>query len=212
MLQKHIDTLHSEVPGNYYDYYIEHNLLQRYWHKKRFEEMKKLLSSIKANNILDVGCHGGRFTSEYARYFPNAKIFGIDISAKAIEYAKRKYPQIHFRCGNAENLPYPEGIFDLVVCLEVLEHIENPEMVLHEMKSVLKKKGKLVVLVPTENLLFQLIWFFWIRIGPGRVWNHTHVQKFQGKNLDQELIKAGFKIKKRKLFLLNMLLVIEAFK
>ena len=99
--------------------------------------------------------------------------------------------------------------FDLITCLEVLEHVKKPKKALGEMRRCLKDGGWLIVLVPTESLLFRLIWFFWTR-GKGRVWKEAHLQKFNGRRLEELLRQNGLKVDKRTLSHLAMLRAIRA--
>lgn len=211
-LEKNLDKAHEDVPGNYYHEAIKRNILQRFWHLQRIKYIKKMLNTVSANNVLDVGCHGGRLTYELQKRLPEAKIYGIDISKQAIAFAQKKYKQISFQVGRAEKLPFAPKSFDLVTCLEVLEHVPSPHKVILETRRVLKKKGHLIILVPSENMLFRTIWYFWTHLGRGRVWHHTHVQKFTNKNLDELLINNGFEVKEKKLFILKMLMLIYAVK
>jgi ubiquinone/menaquinone biosynthesis C-methylase UbiE len=206
----HLDEAHEEVPGNYYHEAIKVNVLQRFWHTQRIKQIRKILENNLSKKILDVGCHGGKLTSEIQKKLPKAQIDGIDISKQAISFAKQKYKKIHFKVGRAEKLPYKANSFNLVTCFEVLEHVPNPEIVISEISRVLKKRGQTIILVPSENLLFQMIWYFWTHLGPGRVWHHTHVQKFDKQKLDELLQAKGFRIKERKQFILGMLLLIHA--
>lgn len=208
-MNQYLENKHQSVPANYYDNGIKKNLFQKFWHNRRFSEANKLLTDITAKDILDVGCHGGKFTSIILSQFPKANIIGIDISSEAIASAKNKYPNINFLIAWAEKLPFDDSKFDLVTCFEVLEHLEKPQQSISEIKRILKKNGSLLTLVPTENLLFRIIWYFWSKAGPGKVWEHTHVQKFSGRSLDSLLKSAGLKIIKRKTFLLGMLLLIQ---
>ncbi len=205
-----LDHLHEDVPANYYDTSIKRNFLQRYWHYRRFTEVGNLLHSVHATKILDVGCHGGTFSSRIMRIYPKATFNGIDVSKSAIAYAKKKYPKATFMVGRGEKIPYKANSFDLATCLEMMEHVTDPGQVLKEVHRVLKPHGSIVVLVPAENRMFQIVWFLWTHFGPGRVWNHTHVQKFKAKTLDALLKKNGFKVKKRKLFIGDMLLLVHA--
>ncbi len=205
-----LENLHQEVPGDYYNKSIEKNFLQRFWHIRRFREAERLLKIKRVRNILDIGCHGGIFTNHIAKNFPNSKIYGIDISKEAISFAKKTYPNIKFKISRAENLSFKKKVFDLVTCFEVLEHIENPQIVINEISRVIKRNGYLLVMVPSENLIFRFIWFFWSKLGPGRVWKHTHIQKFRNKKLENLLISNGFSIEIRKFILFGMLLLILA--
>lgn len=208
-INKAIDQNHKKVPGNYYHKAIAHNIFQWYWHTRRFCESKKILVGIKARKILDVGCHDGRFTFEVSKLFPQAAIYGIDISSEAIRFAKSKYPTINFLVARAEKLPFPDNTFDLINCFEVLEHVKDPRQVIRAIYRVLKPGGTFIVLIPTDNLLFRIIWLLWTRFGPGRVWHNTHIQQFENQALEKILEKEGFKLLQRKNFLLGMLLFIQ---
>jgi len=205
-----LDQLHEEVPENYYDNAIKKNLLQRFWHTSRFVQAKKYLETVDARQILDVGCNSGTFTKQVYNVFPESRIYGIDISQKAISYAKQKYKNISFNVAWAEKLPFKNKSFDLITCFEVLEHVDNPEKIIKEMSRVLKKRGNMIIIVPTENLLFRIIWASWTMLGPGSVWKHTHVQKFTKGKMDSLLKKFGYRIIRRNTFLLGMLLIIHA--
>lgn len=209
-MNKTLDQSHQEVPGDYYHNALAYNIFQRFWHTRRFSEYGKIVVGVKAKRILDVGCHGGRFTYEISKLFPKASIYGIDISSKAINFAKSKYAAMHFQVARAERLPFLHNTFDLVNCLEVLEHVEDPKKVVYEIYKVLKPGGIFIVIIPSENLLFKIIWFFWTHLGPGRVWHHTHIQKFRRNNFDRLLENGGFEILYRKDFLLGMISIVHS--
>ncbi|MBU3957022.1 class I SAM-dependent methyltransferase [Patescibacteria group bacterium] len=195
------------VPPDYYDQGIKKNLLQFIWHKRRFWLIESLLPKV-GTKVLDVGCHAGTFTEEIARVLPEAEIFGVDIDRAVIAYAKKIRPNFHFQVASAEKLPFPEKSFDLITCLEVLEHVGDPKKVLAEIKRCLKDDGLLTILVPTESPLFRLIWFFWTK-GKGRVWQGTHLHNFNGYRLDSLLGEGGFEIKERKFSHLGMLQAVK---
>lgn len=205
---------HCQVPPDHYDREIKNNLFLRIWHKRRFAEVGKTLGvpvvgGAGPRSILDIGCHGGTFTEAISKKFPQARVSGIDISKVAIDYAKKTRPKIHFEVASADNLPFPNQTFDLITCFDTFEHLPNSAKVLSEIKRVLTKEGKVIFSIPTENFLFRTVWFFWSRFGPGKVWQGTHVQNFNGMKLDKLLEKSGFKIEERKTINFKMLLLIK---
>ncbi len=183
-------------------------MFQRVWHKRRFSFMRDFLPKVDSR-ILDIGCHSGTFTKEIAKNFSHAEIFGIDIDKKAISYAQKNYPMLNFQVAAAESLPFPKNQFDLILCLEVLEHVLNPDEVLVEARRCLKRGGWLVILVPSENLLFRLIWFFWTK-GRGKVWQGAHLHNLGGKYLIDLLKKNNFRIRESTTSHLGMLRAIKA--
>jgi ubiquinone/menaquinone biosynthesis C-methylase UbiE len=109
--------------------------------------MKKLNEiAIGSKTILDMGCGEGTRLNELVGKIQVG--YGIDISRKAIELAKRKYPQLNFEVGDLEKLPYGNEKFDLVYSAFVFEHLDNPEKVLREAVRVLGRGGNLVIIAP----------------------------------------------------------------
>ena len=98
--------------------------------------------------ILDVGCGNGNISLFLGNKGYIVK--GIDVSNKAIEIAKSKniFPHVDFECLPAEELSANGDKYDVVVCSEVLEHLEKPENLLNTLYNLLKEDGKLIVTVP----------------------------------------------------------------
>ena len=202
---KTLNQIHKEVPANHYDVGIKRNLFQRFWHKRRFSEVLKVINPVNGP-ILDIGCHGGTFTRVILEKAGGSKVYGVDISHKAIDEAKRKLPLGEFKVADATGIPFRSNFFSAVFCLEVLEHVDDPVKVLFEIKRVLKKGGYVVMLVPTDNTLFRIIWRIWTLYYP--VWRHAHVQSFTGESLEKAIKNAGLRIEKVKKFNLGMLKLI----
>lgn len=98
----------------------------------------------KGLSILDVGCGGGVLSEALAKL--GAKVTGLDAEAGAIEtarkHAKDEGLDIHY-VSEALDTFKPEGLFDAIVCLEMLEHVDNPEKVIHLATKLLKPGGVL---------------------------------------------------------------------
>lgn len=203
-LRKHkLYQVWSQVPVTYYQQGTKNNFLQRLWHTHKINLAKKIIKEVKFQNCLDVGCASGFMISEIFKVFPHAKYFGIDTYDKAIEYAKKAYPNIKFKVASASNLPFKSNHFDLILFYETIEHVEDPKECLIEIKRVLKKDGILILTMDSGSLLFRLVWFIWENTR-GKIWRGAHLHPFPHQQLEQIIEDAGFKIKNKIFSFLGM--------
>jgi SAM-dependent methyltransferase len=102
--------------------------------------------------LLDAGCGSGRMLDELSRY---GTAFGIDSSAAGVAAAQeRGYADVTL--GIVEQMPYPDASFDLVTCLDVLEHTQDHERTLAELRRVTAPGGYLIVTVPAYQFLWSV--------------------------------------------------------
>ena len=115
--------------------------LARYAFARRFADGRR---------VLDAGCGTAYGTAELATRA--ASIWGLDISAEAIQWAREHYPlaNAQFLQGSATDLPFASGSFDLVVAFEVIEHLKEYERFLAECARVLTTDGLLIVSTPNR--------------------------------------------------------------
>jgi SAM-dependent methyltransferase len=91
-------------------------------------------------SILDVGCGPGYVSAAAAER--GATPTGLDFSKEMIAIAKKMFPHLEFREGDAQNLPFADGTFDRVVASFALLHLAEPERACAEAGRVLKRGGK----------------------------------------------------------------------
>jgi len=206
------EELHKNVPENWYFESIKVDLFQRFWHKKRFREVSAVIEPVKGK-ILDIGCNDGTFSKVILDASGASQLVGIDVVKKTVDWANshwKKTGKMKFIVADAKDIPFPAQTFDAVFALEVLEHVFDPGKVLTDVKRVLKKDGYAVLLVPSDNFLFRIIWFLWLHFYPrGKVWRDTHIQTYNGNFLAKISKKVGFKIVVDKKFLLGMLHLVK---
>lgn len=201
-----LDTIHENISPAHYDVGIQRNLFQRYWHWRRFKEVLSVVDPLDGN-IADLGCHSGLFTEKIVNVVKPKEIYGVDISKVAIERAKKRIKGGNFLVGDIQKLPLKNNYFDAVFCLEVLEHVDYPKVVLKEMYRIMKRGGYGLVLVPTDNFIFKIVWFLWNLRYP--VWKHVHVQSFEHSTLESLIKETGFRIIIVKSFHLGMLKLVK---
>lgn len=108
-----------------------------------------LKKEIPANGrVLDVGCGNGVISRHLGQF--GYEVLGIDISQKTIDMAKSKntLPNVRFEAISAEQLTAMGQQYDAVICSEVLEHLDRPEVLLKTIYASLKDEGTLIVTVP----------------------------------------------------------------
>ena len=103
--------------------------------------------------ILDIGCGGGLITEPMSRL--GANITGIDASEKNIKIAKahlkKNKLKINYKCASPENLNQKEN-FDVILNLEIIEHVEDVELFLEKSSKLLKKDGLMFVATINKTL------------------------------------------------------------
>lgn len=97
----------------------------------------------QGKTVLDLGCAGGFMAEAMAKR--GAEVTGIDPASAAIDaaraHARQEGHNIRYDTGVGEDLPYQDGVFDAVVCVDVLEHVADLDQVLREVARVLKPGG-----------------------------------------------------------------------
>jgi ubiquinone/menaquinone biosynthesis C-methylase UbiE len=95
--------------------------------------------------ILDIGCGDGSFIMHFKKY---CRVFGVDVSWKAVEIAKETGVDAHKVDVSCEKLPFESGYFDIVYMGDVIEHLVNPDYAINEVARVTKTNGFLVLSTP----------------------------------------------------------------
>src|SRR3989344_1275265 len=155
-----------------------------WWYRVRRELAKKLIAIYAGKggglHILDIGCGTGALMTELASL---GEVEGVDASEIAIEYCRSR-GLTRVRVGSAEALPYPEGTFDIVLALDVLEHVRDDRVAIAEIRRVLKQGGAAVIFVPA----FRFLWGAIDELG-------EHFRRYTLRELRAKLAESGFGVR-----------------
>lgn len=104
-------------------------------------------TTLEDKKVLDVGCGGGILCEALAK--EGAWVTGIDLESNAIQAATRHAATsglaIQYRCVAVEDLLDESERYDVITCMEMLEHVPHPQKIIHACANLLKPGGKLFV-------------------------------------------------------------------
>ena len=170
------------------------HVLTGYHHYRRLEITLSFLKNLGSNLlVLDAGCGDG---IQMEHYFQCGKVFGLDISLTRLQRAKERFKQNSIIVqGDLFDMPIKEHYFDVVILGEVIEHLEEPLVVLQEIRRILKPFGHLILDTPSKsNAVDILLRLFGINLTWGYEVDKTHLWFFTMTDVVNILKKAGFAI------------------
>lgn len=178
--------------GNHYDKYASQNGIERRMMQRFLSTLDSMIEGLAPRSVLEVGVGEGEILQRISTRFPEADTIGIDLpdDELAAQWQRRG---IAAEFGDVTALRFDDGQFDLVLAIEVLEHVPQPERALAEIARVCS--GAVVLSVP-----FEPVW----RVGnmvrgrylrqlgntPGHV-NHWHRWSFAkavGRHFDVQRV------------------------
>jgi len=123
--------------------------------KGTYEKVLNLLGDINGKLILDCGAGRGKFSETLKD--KGAIVEACDINKKQFISKNIKFTEADLN----KKLPYKDSGFDMIISIEVLEHLENPSHFIAEIKRILKKGGKAVITTPNiSNIKSRLQFLF----------------------------------------------------
>lgn len=139
----------ENVAGNNYDKYASTNPIEQRMMAGFFAALDSMLEGLRPRTIVEVGAGEGRITQRLVERFPDADVIGLDLpdGDLAGEWAALGLPMFF---GDVTSLPFPDRSIDLVVGLEVLEHVPDTAAALGEISRVCADTA--VLSVPREPI------------------------------------------------------------
>ncbi len=138
----------------------------------RYEVLVKRITD--ASRVLDVGCGDGYLMG---RVSPRSReVFGVESDRSGVELARhmlRPFTNCSVVQGNCYSLPFREGFFDTILLADVIEHLEEPDLCLQEVRRVIASNGVFMVTTPKWR--------------PDRRWDANHVREYKPEELAESL-------------------------
>lgn len=157
--KKNFESWNEEMARKYNPerYHKSPNPIVRFIERRRVGEIIRFLDARNFDRVIELGCGAGNIMEKIG----SAKeLWGIDLSDFMLELAQQKKYKVpvKFVKANIEELPkkITDSKFDKIYCSEVLEHVENPDKVLGQIKRIAKKDSIVVVSVPNEKLINKI--------------------------------------------------------
>lgn len=139
-----------DVPiGNTYDKYASSNPIERRLMGGFFEALDASLPRARPQRVLEVGVGEGEVARRVAARWPGVPYFGIDLPDDELA-ATWRGDGLTGSFADIARLPFPDASFDLILAIEVLEHVPDPDAALIELRRL--ATGALVLSVPREPI------------------------------------------------------------
>jgi SAM-dependent methyltransferase len=165
---------------------------QHWWYRGRRQIIRAELDQLplpRDAQILDAGCGSGRTLEELADY---GTVAGLELNPDAADVARdRGCGEVHV--GRLEELPWSSDTFELITCLDVIEHVPDDRAALRELRRVSRPDGWLLATVPA----YQALWSYHDEA------NH-HFRRYGRATLRAAVADAGWRLERMTSF--NMLL------
>ena len=129
--------------GNTYDKYGTRNPIERRLVEGFFAKLDSVLPATSPRRILEIGTGEGEVAGRVAERYPDALLAALDLPDQ--ELSANVW-------GDAGHLPFPDATFDLVLAVEVLEHLPDPARAVDELARVAAPGATAVLSVPSEPL------------------------------------------------------------
>lgn len=153
---------------------------RHWWYRGRRDVIERVIADLKLParaRILDAGCGSGRNMIELARH---GTVSGVELSGPSVDVARARGAG-EVIAGSVLDMPFDSDSFDLSVCLDVIEHLEDDVGALRELRRVLAPGGSLLVTVPAYQ---------WLWSGHDEV-NHHH-RRYTRRSLQRVAEQAGW--------------------
>ena len=111
---------------------------------------------LRRKRILDIGCGLGMYVSQFRRF--SEDVYGVDVDPDKVAQASQYLPNL--RIAPAEELPFDDECFDVILLNEVIEHVDDDRRTIREAFRVLAPGGHIIIYAPNRLYPFETHGFF----------------------------------------------------
>lgn len=144
----------------------------------------RLRKSTMPAKVLDLGCGDGRLAPLW-QAVTGAETHGLELSPQAVKTAQSMFPFIRYKEGDATVTGYANNTFDIIVCQEVLEHIEQQDRLVTECARILRDEGHLILTTPNK---------FYFDRRKGGNYSQQPIENLVDKQILRTLLNAHFEV------------------
>jgi SAM-dependent methyltransferase len=189
----------SAVPtGTTYDKYASKNPVERRLMAGFFSCLDDLLPAEAPASVLEVGMGEGEVCARIRARYPDARVIGIDLPDDELA-GSWQCRGLHGAFADISRLPFDDDSFDLVLAIEVLEHVPEPAAALAELGRVARRPADLVLSVPREPIwrIANMARGKYLRdLGntPGHIqhWSRRGFARMVGRHFDPVAVRSPF--------------------
>jgi len=174
--------------------YATQNPLQKALLKRHIHAICEMISSVSPHSILDMGGGEGFLASVYSDHC-SSSITIIDTDDEALQHGKKLFPHVRFIHGDIQQPSPSRNLYDLVLCIQVLEHLNEPLNALENLKSYSTRYCLLSV--PHEPF-FRIMNFMRMKNMLHLGDDPEHLQNWTMSSFSRFLKKANLKIIRKK--------------
>ena len=166
--------------------------------RRKYERYLAMLDGLRGSgeNLLEVGCGSGIFLGQAAKWGWIGH--GLDISPQAVQMTRESCPGATVVCAPLEKSGFSPETFDLIALWDVIEHVDDPEALLNQVRGLLRPRGMVVMETPDEGCLARALVRFIHNATGGRVshlkaiYYEAHRWYFSRRAMSNLLHRVGF--------------------
>ena len=179
--------------------------MQRFWHAGKLTMIDQLIRPhlSAGSRLLEVGCGAGNLLMQAA--VPGSYPVALDLSMQALTFVRSRFEDLRsdettprgYACTQAigESLPLADDSFDCVLMSEVIEHLEAPQISLHEAVRVLRPGGRLLVTTPNYRSFWPVMEWAVDRLNMApKMGGEQHISRFHPSSLKTLLTQLRLEV------------------